>query len=136
MLLSLALQSIRNRNKTKDLLKEGDQKHDSKGQFRKKLFKYTSVLEIDQKDRYGPGRKLRSLAIRSVTECVREHEKCRGNLLIRPLNLRVASRYPQNHHRSNWPPIFITFSSNSDVLHQAVSYPDSVTKAVNTSIKA
>ena len=72
MLLSLALQSIRNRNKTKDLLKEGDQKHDSKGQFRKKLFKYTSVLEIDQKDRYGPGRKLRSLAlaIRSVTECV------------------------------------------------------------------
>lgn len=73
-LLSLALQSIRNRSKTKYLMKEGDQKHDSKGQFRKKLFKYTSVLEIDQKDRYGPGRKLRSLQypITELHECVSE----------------------------------------------------------------
>lgn len=53
-------------------MKEGDQKHDSKGQFRKKAFQIHVCVKIDQKDRYGPGKKLRSLQypITELHECV------------------------------------------------------------------
>jgi len=50
------------RSKTKDLLREGNQKQRSGGQFGKTPVRHTSVLEFDREDRNGLGRKSRSLA--------------------------------------------------------------------------